>query len=538
MPRSKRNFGSANALVAKSNLKAKEANAPLLISSPAGNPAPTIYAVTPRVARSSGSGVMVISDVEHNASDLGISKKKQHYQSGVSQSKVDLSAAKQAMVDYGSMILCPEEHPVVRAPSPFPARVAVSRWREVIELATISDASGNYWYEFVPGLDECIFTSIPLSTPWTQSSTATFAGSMFMSSSNGALLPLNGEAERNDVNGFGFKLGQAPTATNSASVAAYLPISNTGLASVMTIQMDYQPDDGYPVSGVVSFWQLVTGTWSVVSTIKLEDLTATAQTVSYPSNFTGMGMSFTTDEVTSGLLTFTITPSVAVNWVAATANYSVIECGLLNAVDFVTGYRVTGASAFQTYQGSELNNQGQVAGMLINANSFPTNFAPSGGGQLPINATNLYSCIAAQSYNRYDGPHREGLHASWLPGNVDDMTMKPLGNNKNPEYKIVAAGSWNSTAVGQSTRLMFTVVVEYTTLSPYIPTEVGPVSVNYSWLLHLLLTKVPLVTSNEKHIVAKLGSYLRTSVGRVYEYIREHPELLVQALKALPPLLV
>lgn len=154
----------------------------------------------------------------------------------------------------------------------------------------------------------------------------------------------------------------------------------------------------------------------------------TAFTGQFGGGRPGLGFRIQYNNNNSTTSNFTTVPlqSITVNCIMAAANTTVTPQFRFDPVDLpdqttysnsVDQYRVVSASVWCEYEGSDLNNGGQMAGIMYE------------GGNSPMeNGLFTYSKVS-ETPGGYQQALRFGLYSFWLPANDNDMLFRRLNSS-------------------------------------------------------------------------------------------------------------
>jgi len=179
-------------------------------------------------------------------------------------------------------------------------------------------------------------------------------------------------------------------------------------------------------------------------------------------------------------------------------------------------YFVSAQSLLCTYQGSDLQNGGQISTALVPGDTVLGQKADV--VSIPTTSNPFYSWIASLAKNRYDGPIKEGSYCFLVPQDESDLFYKRVEDSFSQDRPyLVAAFSTTDPEQQNILRIKVVSMIQFTTNNTVYPSFPSPYCRDIK-LLHNLLSIVPTAYSNPLHkaqikehlkkISKKIGSML------------------------------
>jgi hypothetical protein len=179
---------------------------------------------------------------------------------------------------------------------------------------------------------------------------------------------------------------------------------------------------------------------------------------------------------------------------------------------------IVACAAMWTFVGATLDDSGTIAACNADSGLITDSVSPS----------DAYQTIASQPREVYTGPLKKGAHWHWIPNDISQYSMAIVGAPR-PEVDNGYFAMKGMSTTGGAMKLRVAYLVNFYSRKPQYRLDPRPPPFNFAYLLYLLKTEVPCVTSNESHL--KKVKAAISSVARVVRRIATDP-LFLQVLEA------
>jgi len=184
-------------------------------------------------------------------------------------------------------------------------------------------------------------------------------------------------------------------------------------------------------------------------------------------------------------------------------------------------FQIVAMDCLVTYEGSSLDNAGSIA--VCNSE------------QLLEPTTTWYDVVSSQPYDVYrgrlssQGQAEGGGHWHYIPDDLEALSLDRRDNSRVPTGYFGITGK----EADQPVRIQVYFVVNFFTTDQSYALEIQKPITDVSPLLYYLRMQIPLVSSNDKHILKRIKSAALGGAKSIAKFAKDNPELVAAGMALL-----